>query len=206
MFALAITTMFGFLALTVDIGLAYTVRKSAQTAADAAALAGAQQAFNAAGWSAFATQTATQVDAGQAASATCPSGVECQASRTCSPSTANPPQTNIDSACLYALNNGFSTASNNGYTQTVSVVASAVNPPPASYVIGLAFQAPGPALSAYYWVHVAVTESIPFLFGEFVRKNGVQVPLLTVGVQSLAAIVVTDDGSGTIISTISLVK
>jgi Flp pilus assembly protein TadG len=205
MFALAITTMFGFLALTVDIGLAYTVRKSAQTAADAAALAGAQQAFNAAGWSAFATQTATQVDAGQAASATCPSGVECQASRTCSPSTANPPQTNIDSACLYALNNGFSTASNNGYTQTVSVVASAVNSP-GSYATGLAFQAPAPALSAYYWVHVAVTESIPFLFGEFVRKNGVQVPLLTVGVQSVAAIVVTDDGSGTIISTISLVR
>ena len=205
MLALAITTMFGFLALTVDIGLAYTVRKSAQTAADAAALAGAQQAFNAAGWSAFATQTATQINAGQAASATCPSGVECQASRTCSPSTANPPQTNIDSACLYAINNGFSTASNNGYTQTVSVVASAVNSP-GNYAIGLAFQAPAPALSVYYWVHVAVSESIPFLFGEFVRKNGVQVPLLTVGVQSLAAIVVTDDGSGTIISTISLVQ
>ena len=204
MLALAITTMFGFLALTVDIGLAYTVRKSAQTAADAAALAGAQQAFNAAGWSAFATQTAMQINNPQGASATCPSGVECQASRTCSPGTANPPQTNIDSACLYAINNGFSTASNNGYTQTVSVVASAVNS--SIYAPLLAFQAPAPAISAYYWVEVAVSESIPFLFGEFVKKNGVQVPLLTVGVQSVAAIVVTDDGSGTIISTISLVK
>jgi len=203
MLAVAITTMCGFLALAVDVGLAYTIRKSAQSAADAAALAGAQQAFSAAGWSAFATQIETAVNAGQAVSATCPSGVECQPSRTCLPGTPNPPQTNIDSACLYALSNGFSTASNNGYTQTVSVMGSGVNSPSSyGYALGLGFQAPAPSMSAYYWVEVGITESIPYLFGGILKNN----TLLTVGVKSVAAIVVTDDGSGTIISTISLVQ
>lgn len=201
MLALAITTICAFLALAVDIGLAYTIRKSAQSAADAAALAGAQQAFSAAGWSAFATTIATEVDAGQAASATCPSSVECQASRSCLPGTANPPQTNIDSACLYALNNGFSTTSNNGYPQTVSVVASGVNSP-GSYAAGLGFQAMAPALSAYYWVDVVITESIPYLFGGLVKNS----TLLKVRAESVAAIVITDDGSDPIISTISLVQ
>jgi Flp pilus assembly protein TadG len=201
MLALAITTICGLLALAVDIGLAYTIRKSAQSAADAAALAGAQQAFTAAGWSAFATQIETEVDAGQSASATCPSSVECQASRNCG--NANSPPTNIDGACQYALNNGFSTGSNNGYTQIVSVVASGINSPGSyGYAVGLTFQQPGPAVSAYYWVQVGISESIPYIFGRLVKNS----TLLTVKVQSVAAIVVTDDGAGAITSTVSLVQ
>jgi uncharacterized membrane protein len=45
MVALAMTVMCGFLALAVDLGLAYSIRKSAQAAADSAALAGAGNAL-----------------------------------------------------------------------------------------------------------------------------------------------------------------
>jgi uncharacterized membrane protein len=180
MFALAITTICGFLALAVDIGLAYTIRKSAQSAADAAALAGAQQALGVVGVANYSS---------------CPGGGVLCTTSTCLPSTANPPLTNIDSACLYALNNGFTTASNNGYTQTVSVTSNynSAGSSPADA---------GGLFSTNYWVEVNISETIPYLFGGLVKNSR----LFTVSVKSVAAITQSFNDSGVIISTISLVR
>jgi Flp pilus assembly protein TadG len=192
MFALAITTICGFLALAVDVGLAYSIRKSAQSAADAAALAGVQQALSAVGTAIYTS---------------CPPGVLCQTTPvSCTASTANPPQTSIDSACLYASKNGFTTGSNNGYPQTVSVTSNyndetdvwgdPHSPPDASSLV-----------TTNYWVEVKISETIPYLFGGLVKNTsgGWNTKLFTVNVKAVAAIT-QNDSSGSTISTISLVR
>jgi uncharacterized membrane protein len=139
------------LALAVDVGLAYSIRKSAQSAADLAAMAGAQQAFGVIGTTYY--------------SGTCPATAGCTGQKgaqevSCVSSPPNPPVTSIDSACLYALKNGFvNNSSNNGYTQTVAVEAytNASGKSPAN--------APGVTTSTNYWVYVEITEQIPHLFG-----------------------------------------
>ena len=159
MVALAMTVICGFLALAVDLGLAYSIRKSAQSAADAAALAGVGNAFG----------------LGSAAYGTCSPQVVCQVQTPCGPA-ASPP-VSIDSACLYALQNGFSNSANNGYPQTVSVQSGmnvAPNSPPS---------APG-VVGAHYWIRVGITEQIPLFFGGIFGTTH-----LSVAVRSLATIV-----------------
>jgi hypothetical protein len=160
MMALSITAMCGFLALAVDLGVAYLTRKSAQTAADAAALAGATQALSVYGVSGVY--------------GTCPTGVVCQAETACASSPTSPPVTNIDNACLYALQNGFSTGGSNGY-QSVSVASDISSPSP--YAAGVA---------PNYWVMVEVSEQIPQFFGNVAGNS-----LAYVRVRSVAAIVQT---------------
>ena len=158
MVALAMTTMFGFMALAVDLGVAYFTRKAALGAADAAALAGAVQALAVYGVSGVY--------------GSCLAGVGCQALTVCPSSPSNPPVTNIDNACLYALRNGFSNGGNGG-GQTVSVASDVTSPSP--YAAGVA---------SNYWVMVQISEQIPQFFGG-VLGNG----SLNVGVRSVAAIV-----------------
>ncbi len=174
MFALASTTICGFLALAVDVGLAYSIRKSAQSAADLAALAGAQQALSVIGTAVYAVGS-------------CPATAGCTPQRgslvSCVSSPTNPPQNSIDSACLYASKNGFvNSSSNNGYTQTVSMAAF-TNPNNTSLNY-----APG-VKTANYWVYVEISEQIPYLFGGVLNSG-----FLDVDVSAVAAII--QSGSG----------
>lgn len=131
---LGLIAMFGIMGLAVDLGWSYYVRKSAQAAADAAALAAVIQSL-------------TQI--GQAGSySICGTWNACQAPTACSATPNNPPQTNIDNACLYARQNGFA----NGGTTSVTVeAATGVNP-----------RLPG--YGALYWVTVRVQRRTPQLF------------------------------------------
>ncbi len=136
MVAFAMVAMFAFMALAVDLGLAYGVRKSAQAAADAAALAGAVGAFNLLG---------PDADYGDK----CPPGVVCLAvPASCPLGFPNPPA----GTCLYASLNGFSTGGG-GYRTTVNV-QSGVYPSPFA-----------PNVRTKYWVMVQVSEQIPRIFG-----------------------------------------
>ena len=97
LYTLTIIPLFGVLGLVVDIGWAYYRREAAQTAADAAASAAAQAAYTAAGGGAPSCST---------------SGVGCfaaGAAYTC-PETIATPSNNIQVGCMYAKENGFTTA------------------------------------------------------------------------------------------------
>jgi hypothetical protein len=104
---MSLSVVLATLGLAVDIGTAYYTRQSAQTAADAAAMAAVS--FASAG--------------GQPA---CGSTTICNSTAA---SCANPPTataTDIDVGCLYAKSNGFV---NNGTTQFVSLSANTTAPP-----------------------------------------------------------------------------
>ena len=122
--------MFGLTGLVVDLGYMYYLKKSAENAADAAAMAGILQFQSGLG----------------GASATCgESGVVCQSATSCNPAPGN----YLNSACLYATQNGFSSAGN----QSVTVAAGTGSPPTASGVYSLG-----------YWVTVRVSQTVPQLF------------------------------------------
>jgi uncharacterized membrane protein len=171
MVALSLTVMVGMLALSVDLGVAYLTRKSAQAAADAAALAGAGSAFAVLGSVVYGS---------------CPAGVVCQGLTACG--AARSPPTNVDSACLYASQNGFSTGGNGG-DQTV-MVASNINAAPLA-----------PGVSTNYWVMVQISQNVPQFFGGILNNTDI-----TVTVTSMAAIVQVIGSGSTTATTVALVQ
>ncbi len=134
---LALIAMFGMIGLVVDIGWSYFVKKSSQTAADAAALAAAGEAYRAGGPAA-------------------PYTGKCGVSIACSTTPVNCPTSDtFNSGCLYAQRNGFMSGGQNG-RQFVTLAANAEFPPAAPPT------APGAA--TYYWVTARVGERVPQLF------------------------------------------
>jgi hypothetical protein len=135
MMSFAITAMFGIMALVVDVGWANYRKLAAQAAADSAAIAAVRAAvasgLNTCG-GALGCYPATPY--------TCP---------------ATPPATsttNIDSACMLAAANGFTTTG----TRAVNVYANVGNPPRVSGALGV------------YWATVIITETSNSFFGPLV--------------------------------------
>ena len=113
LFTLAIVPLFGVLGLVIDIGWAYYRKEAAQTAADAAAGAAALAAYNAA----------------SAGAPTCSmTGVSCDSTGYDCPSTLTTASNNVQSGCLYAMDNGFTTAGK----QRVTILSGTGTPPTAS--------------------------------------------------------------------------
>jgi hypothetical protein len=138
MATLALFAMCGMLGLAIDLGWSYFVKKSAQAAADSAALAAALAAFEV---------------VGQNSPYTCGVGLTCQATPApCLSPPPNPPSNNLDNGCLYAQSNGF-TVGGNGGRQNVLIAADTTSPPPTA-----------PGVWVYYWVTARTSESIPQLF------------------------------------------
>ena len=138
MITTSLIALCGVMGLAVDLGWGYFVKKSAQRAADAAAMATVEQAL---------------LQVGQVSTFVCGVNLTCQSNVTsCAATPANPPATNIDNGCLYAQRNGFTYTGNNG-RQNVTVQANTTNPIPTA-----------PNLAADYWATVRVTERIPQLF------------------------------------------
>jgi Flp pilus assembly protein TadG len=133
LFTLMMIPLFGVVGLVVDIGWAYYRREAAQMAADAAASAAATAAYTAAGGAAPTCST---------------SGVACYASDYTCPTTITTPANNIQTGCMYAADNGFTSTGK----QRV-VIQSGVGTAPTSSGVTVA-----------YWVMVRVTEQIPQLF------------------------------------------
>ena len=108
MVAMVLFSMLGMIGLVVDLGWSYYIKKSAQAAADAAALAAVSRVAVNGPYSCLG------------------SGFACQAVTTCSDPPAQPSVTNIDAACYYAQLNGFVA----GGRQTVTMAADVTSPPP----------------------------------------------------------------------------
>lgn len=130
MVTLAILAMCGVLGLAVDLGWSYYVRRNAQAAADSAALA--------------AVATAQRLGLTYSCGA-----VGCNATPSSCASPTKFDGTNLDSACVYAAQNGFSQGGNVNVT-----VASNVSSPAPTV----------PGVAVIYWVTVRVNQSIPQLF------------------------------------------
>jgi len=94
MFALGLTTMFGVVGLVSDVGYVYYRKQNAQAAAQAAAIAAAQQAFALGGIQPICN--ASVLCNSYPGVYTCPSAV------------APPGSNNFEVACLYAKANGYS--------------------------------------------------------------------------------------------------
>jgi Flp pilus assembly protein TadG len=130
MITLSLIPMFGLLGLVVDVGWMEFIKKQAQTAADAAAMAALLQFQS--------TTFSSDLTCGT-------NGVVCQAPTSCSPAPSN----YLNSGCLYAQLNGFSSAGN----QFVTIQAGVGVPPTAAGV-----------QSSAYWVTVRVNQAVPQLF------------------------------------------
>ncbi len=168
--ALAIFVVFSFMALAVDLSLAYIIRESAQAAADVAALGGAARAFR---------FLKPGLDYNL-----CTTGGVCRTGTESCPTGRGPssPPTSMDSACLYAAQNGFSTGGN----QVVNIT---------SGINGSLF---APGVATKYWVMAEVSDQIPQIFGGILSSQ-----LITVRVRSVAAIV---DVVGSPTTTVALVQ
>jgi len=153
MVTLALFTLMGMIGLVVDLGWSYFRKKSAQSAADAAALAAVRSAI-------LASSSATNVRCGGSiACASTP--VECPAGG------------NLASACLYAAENGYT----NGGRITVTVQASDRDTAPTVLGCNPPSHHPptAPCVDTYYWVTVRISERIPQLFSAVLgnREGGV---------------------------------
>lgn len=134
--AFALLTMCGLLGLAVDLGWSYYIKKSAQAAADSAALASVRLAKQ------NATPPYTTCDG---------STLYCNSTpTTCTSIQASFPTSDANSACLYARQNGFEDGTG---TVKVTVAADASSSAPTA-----------PNVTVVYWVTVRVIQEVPQLF------------------------------------------
>src|SRR5712692_782254 len=149
MITTSLIALCGIMGLAVDVGWGYFVKKSAQRAADAAALATVEQGLAKVG-------VAGQFTCGGSFGVMCQTGpaYQCPANPN---STA--PLSEFDAGCLYAKQNGFSLANAN---QNV-LIDSGINATPASPI------PTAPGIGASYWATVRTTQQIPQLFSAVLR-------------------------------------
>jgi hypothetical protein len=156
-------SMMGF---AMETGLAYYVRQSAHAAAEAAAMAAVEAAASSVSGTTLTCGTST-------------SGAQCgtlstPASQTCTSSPNNPPKTNFDNACLYALQNGFSVGGNT----VIKVSGNNTSPAPNN-----------PNVAVVYWAQAAVATRQPQLFSALFASSG-----LFSGARATAALVASGGG------------
>lgn len=109
MITLSLVAMCGMMGLAVDLGWSFFVKRSAQTAADAAAQAAVQQVLDNVGQSGAILCSNTQI--------------ACQAMAPCNAAA------NLTTGCLYAQQHGFAAGGHNG-RQNVTVAADVTSPAP----------------------------------------------------------------------------
>lgn len=156
MITFALIPMLGLVGLVTDVGYMYYVQSAAQAAADSAVLAAAYR-FN-------HTLSTSGLSCGNPAWICNETPAPCPASLT---SASNP----VETACLYAKQNGFSPADPR---QNVTVVSNLTPTIPTAPGIG----------GAGWWITVRVTESVPQLFSAVMgHSNAVVSARATAAVQ-----------------------
>jgi Flp pilus assembly protein TadG len=169
---LSLFAMCGLLGLAVDLGWSYYIQKSAQNAADSAALSAAHQALCGLGSS---SSCGSPPAPGETVPITC-GNVNCQPATACAAGTSN----NLSSGCFFAQQNGF-TPGGNGGRQNVTIAADLG--PVTRYQDGTSVP-PVPSCAAgsgvlvgcvEYRVTVRTVEAIPQLFSA-VLGNTTAVP------------------------------
>ncbi len=143
MVTLSLVAMFGMMALAVDVGWGNYVKRNAQKAADAAALAGAYRVFR---------------QVGEEFTIPCTGETVCQDTAPCAATLPSQPGNSVEAACIYAKTNGFEHNGKSG-RQGVTVAANNTSPPPTA-----------PGVHSIYWVTVTADESLPRLLSGFVSN------------------------------------
>lgn len=143
MITTSLIMMCGMMGLAVDLGWGYFVKKQAQRAADAAAMATVEQGLAKVG-------VASTFTCGGTFGVVCGTAYQCPASPN-----ATPPISETDAGCLYAKQNGFSTGASTLQNVLIdtNINASTASPIPTA-----------PGLKADYWATVRVSQRIPQLF------------------------------------------
>ena len=140
----SLAAMIGMLSLAADLGWAYYLKRSAQKAADAAALAAAYRVF---------------VASGEDPEIRCGTEIVCQDVAPCSDQVSSVPSNNVESGCLYAQKNGYVTGGRGG-RQKVLIASGQTSPPPTA-----------PGVFTHYWNTVTIQEATP-LFWSSVLGGG----------------------------------
>ncbi|MFB3829047.1 MAG: pilus assembly protein TadG-related protein [Bryobacteraceae bacterium] len=147
MVTVSLFAMIGLMSLAVDLGWAHFVKRGAQKAADAAALAGVYRVFRA---------------AGEEFNIKCGGEVICQGTAPCPATPPATPSNNIEAACLYAKINGFTMSGDYG-RQKVSAAGGAGAPPTA------------PGIQALYWNTITVEQEVPQFWSAVMGQGAMHV-------------------------------
>ncbi len=134
MVTLSLVAMIGMMALAVDLGWGNYVRRSAQKAVDAAALAGAYRVF---------------AQVGEEFTIPCTGETTCQDTAPCPLTLPSQPTNSVEAACIYAKTNGFEQQGKTG-RQTVTIAANNTSPPPTAA-----------GVKSIYWLTVTASENLP---------------------------------------------
>ncbi len=146
MVTFALVSMMGMVGLTVDLGWMHFVKKRAQAAADAAALAAASRAYEVVGQNLPVSCGDNEACDEDSCTVSCmPTISDC-------PASVESPSSGFEEACYYAEKNDFTMGGKSG-RQAVRVQADSGSSPPTV-----------PGRTASYWVTVRVSESVPQLF------------------------------------------
>jgi hypothetical protein len=144
MVTVSLTVLFAMLGLAIDLGWMYFVKRSAQAAADAGALAAAIEAL------AYVGQNG-EFDCGDHAS--------CHAAAPCSTIPVLDPVSNVDYGCEYSSRNGFRHEGRNG-RQSVHFAAGSDPEPPTV-----------PGVVVNYWATATVAERVPASFSAILGRT-----------------------------------
>jgi hypothetical protein len=171
MATLLIILMLSMAGLAMETGVAYYQRQTAHAAAESAAMSAVLAAMSSVNGNSITCSSSTT------------SGTQCgtsstPVSQTCTSSPNSPPKTNLDNACLYAKQNGFTQGGNT----VVTITANNTTPAPFN-----------PNVSVVYWAQAFATTRTPQLFSSVFAKSG-----LFTGARATAAIVSSGTPSGCI--------
>jgi hypothetical protein len=153
MVTLAMIAMCGVMGLAVDLGWSYFVKKNAQAAADAAALAAVH-----------AAQTAATAG-GLQPPFTCGGTINCTGPVSCPSPAVSSWNGNLNSACVYAGLNGFPQGGN------INVVVEANITSPAPAPLNSQCASSACTVATDYWVRVRVNQQVPQLFSAVLRNT-----------------------------------
>jgi hypothetical protein len=179
---LSLLAMCGIMGLAVDLGWSYFVRKSAQSAADAAALTAARNALK---------------TVGQVAAFNCAANVDCSpAPVACSGAFTRNLATTTDGGCWITTQNGFSVGGNSG-RQNVTFAADVVTGAPPACAAGTPNCIPTvPGIVPLYWATTRVTENVPQLFsavlGNYMGSVSARATGVVIGIGIEDSIIVTN--------------
>lgn len=153
MLTIALLALCGMMGLAVDLGWSFFVKKAAQSAADAAAMASIREALRYGIPGGFTC--------GSSANVYCaPAPVDCSAAIA-----AQGTYLNLANGCKYAEANGF-TSNGHGNRQIVKIQSNDSSTPPPG--------APG-VNDVRYWVTVTITETVPQMFSAVLGNSNGQV-------------------------------
>jgi len=176
MVSLSLFAMSGMMGLAVDLGWSYFVRHEAQTAADGAAIAAVQAAYN-------YQQAHTPITDCSSAP-----GLDCGGPRNCSSFAST---SYLSYGCKYASMNGFDSTTNTRQVITAEANVGTAGMPndPFGHSLGCGTAPCMQPANVEYWVTYRATQTVPQLFSALLGKTNATVAAISTGAISAFGII-----------------